>query len=234
MEAGAAVSSVGAEFGAQRAEFVPVKYGDAGYIRAAGNRGKAAKRRGGKAGRSSGGGEDAGGGGGAELPVARSGERQPRNADVYLCAWPPASHPQAAELTVATRDPADRAHSVHDQRVIGGLLVPAGKLCGNSAMARPRRYPPCQMTSRGVSHDSACDELAERVKRLESWGWGGGGARQYAAMTGEQMVINAQLFAHSRKQRYASDVIRSRHVTNLPSAEQVLAQFAVGEWRPEQ
>lgn len=88
-------------------------------------------------------------------PVARS------NLRTLLCAYPTLDHPQAAELTHATRDPSDRAHDVHDG---AGMLVQAARLNGQ---ARARRYPPAAMTSRGVAFDSAFDELYERQRWLD-------------------------------------------------------------------
>lgn len=65
---------------------------------------------------------------------------------------------------VKTADKSDRAHGVKD--IDTGRLAPAIAV----ANARPRVYPKSQMTSRGVSFDSAFDETHERMKRLESDG----------------------------------------------------------------
>lgn len=121
-----------------------VKWGDGGPIRPA----PAAQRSG-------------GGGGGAAAPAARPAlsvvtVRQPKNTDVYL-TWP---YGASDYPTLPTADRADRAHGQKDGK---GCLLPAAKATGT----KPRRYPEHQMTSRGVSFDSAADALAEAQHRLE-------------------------------------------------------------------
>jgi hypothetical protein len=85
------------------------------------------------------------------------------NARVFLCAWPPADHPQSRELTVATSDRCDRAHDVRVGGA-GGLLISAAQL---NSEAKPRRYPPCQVNVRRLAVDSQFDELFERQRRLD-------------------------------------------------------------------
>jgi len=120
---------------------VVVKYGDGGPIRGSGP--------------SRGGAGSGGSGRASKLADSIESTRQARNTDVYL-TWP--FGPSDYE-TRPTRDRADRAHNQKDGK---GVLLPAAQASG----AKPRRYPPHQMTSRGVSFDSAADALAEAQERL--------------------------------------------------------------------
>jgi hypothetical protein len=88
----------------------------------------------------------------AAVTVKRTGRRS-ENTRVVLVAHLPADHDH-------TRDVADRAH---DDRDSDGLLLPGAVAAG----ARARVYPRHQMTSRGVAHDSAFDELYERQRWLD-------------------------------------------------------------------
>ncbi|HMN41830.1 MAG TPA: hypothetical protein PKE29_13375 [Phycisphaerales bacterium] len=84
-----------------------------------------------------------------------------------LTAWPDPKAPGGAaavrDATVPTLDRSDQAHQV---RGADGLLVCADRL--DPGCSHPRRYPKCQMTSRGVSFDSSFDELHRRLVWLES------------------------------------------------------------------
>ena len=82
--------------------------------------------------------------------IARGGLFRIANARVYITGVDPAR-------AVPTRDPSDRAHAMFGAE---GYLVPAGPV----GAARPRRYDPSQMTSRGVAIDSAYD-ATHRLRR---------------------------------------------------------------------
>lgn len=89
-------------------------------------------------------------GGDTDAPVsAPGGGRGCANLRVHLTCG-------GYETCVPTRDPSDRAHAV---RGPDGLL--SAREVPN---ARPRMYPPSQMTNAGVSWDSAFD-ATERVRR---------------------------------------------------------------------
>ena len=73
---------------------------------------------------------------------------------------------------VETRDPFDRAHSRVGPVKVGNSVewgpMPAARVKGRGGgvivqvpESRPRRYPRCQMTSQGVSFDSAYDGTHE-------------------------------------------------------------------------
>lgn len=63
---------------------------------------------------------------------------------------------------VETVDPNDRAHSIRDG---AGRHVPARKLA--MIASRARKYPPCHMTTGGVSYDSAAEMLDELEAELQ-------------------------------------------------------------------
>lgn len=62
--------------------------------------------------------------------------------------------------TIPTRDTSDRAHASFAE---DGLLRPGAAVPN----AKPRRYHQSQITSAGVSFDSAFDATYQRAKRLE-------------------------------------------------------------------
>lgn len=131
-----------------------------------------------------------------------------RNNEVYLCAWPrPETAGEAAcyQLTVATRDPADRAH-VH--RGDGGLLSPARGL----PEARARRYPMCQVNNAGLGVDSQFDELYERQRRLDrefggvaGLSIGGGAGRSATGVALEALAVRC-----GRDERMVESIVRPR------------------------
>lgn len=93
------------------------------------------------------------------------------NMRVVLTAWPAEGVELAAvvsRFTVATRDPSDRAHNVHEPGTT--LLMNGAAVAGGGGGGRPRRYPRHQITSQGVAFDSAYDGLHSRQSRLASEG----------------------------------------------------------------
>ena len=139
----------------------------------------------------------------------------------------------AEARTVATRDPADRAHDIRDQ---DNFLVSATGL--DDRHARARRYPRSQMTSRGVAFDSAFDAWHER--RLRLGGVSGLGVRERAGgssgLTGMDMVERAGYEAARRGTTLRA--VMERNVEGvegrLESAEAVLARYRRGEWKAEE
>lgn len=83
------------------------------------------------------------------------------NASVYLTC---ANEQAGGVACFPTSDPFDRAHASFDP---AGMLLPAIAVRGKCAV--PRRYPRCQLTSAGVSIDSAFDEHEARLRLLKSW-----------------------------------------------------------------
>lgn len=90
---------------------------------------------------------------------------------------------------VATKDPADRAHTTRDAF---GLLIPSALLDDDGHArpnpdvrhAKPRKYPPSSIAGNGVAYDSAFDEWHEARRRLAAQGieLGGHGHTMAAAV----------------------------------------------------
>lgn len=70
--------------------------------------------------------------------------------------------------TVATVDPADRAHPQTNLADGGRDWGPRHVPAADVPTAKPRRYPPSHMTSAGVVFDSMFDETHERLCRLRA------------------------------------------------------------------
>lgn len=128
------------------------------------------------------------------------------NARVYLTA----ANPQTSDVEcVPTRDRSDRAHAVFAETGRAGevLLVPGDRV---DAGARPRRYPVNQMTSRGVAHDSAFDEHAEREMRLQRLG----------LVRVQRSLAAAQHEAERKAMNLRAIVDRNRDTFQVPSVAQ--------------
>ncbi len=142
-------------------------------------------------------------------------------------------HLRATVRLCETRDRNDRAHAVRD---------PDGMLLNGAAVpnARPRRYAPSQMTSRGVAFDSGFDETHARQVRLD--GVAGIGRRAGAAGDG---VGSVNLSAAEAARRDAAiealrrgeslrRVVESRGPREraLLSAEDLVRRAQSGQWKP--
>lgn len=97
------------------------------------------------------------GGDGGEDPwlllEGREAGHQPKNTDEYLTF-------ARLDDCVPTRDLADRAHKM---KGADGKLIAS---TAGATIGRPRRYPPCCMTTAGVAHDSMFDRTAELQREL--------------------------------------------------------------------
>lgn len=110
------------------------------------------------------------------------------NGRVVLTAQDLSAKDAQANL-VATKDPADRAHTTRDAF---GLLVPSALLDDDGHArpnpdvrhAKPRKYPPSSIAGNGVAYDSAFDEWHEARRRLAAQGieLGGHGHTMAAAV----------------------------------------------------
>ncbi len=225
-----------------------VKHGDAGYIREPRDTGHGKRE-------ARGGAERAGTDEPAAAPDHRRGDGTPTNQTVYLCAFPPADHPHARELTVETRDPSDRAHGVINpdglhynargfgkaagilRRVRGPELANAapGADRGDQPLGTPRRYPPSQMTSTGVSIDSAFDGMHTRLERLQVQGVNT--AREFGdnvlGLCASSAMINTAV-ARLRPGQELRKII-NRHQKTEPGtarAEDVIEAYRRGSWTP--
>jgi hypothetical protein len=87
------------------------------------------------------------------LLEGREAGHQPKNTDEYLTF-------ARLDDCVPTRDLADRAHKM---KGADGKLIAS---TAGATIGRPRRYPPCCMTTAGVSHDSMFDRTAELQREL--------------------------------------------------------------------
>lgn len=143
------------------------------------------------------------GGDGGEVPQAeskRDGGRRTFNSEVYMTCGP-------REMTVETVDPGDRAHGVRDAH---GLLVSARHPLA-ARRSRPRRYHPSSMTSRGVSYDTAFDDLHDAEQWLHRElgrpkARGPMTIRQFAAMAGSDEIRLRDITERHRKRLHEQDV----------------------------
>lgn len=145
---------------------------------------------------------------GAAVETKRVVADRARNGEVYLCAWPrPEDEGEAAcrRLTVATRDPYDRAHS---KRGDSGLLSPARGL----PEARARRYPAVQVNNAGLGVDSQFDELYERQLRLdrEFGGVAGLSLRGGAGRSASGVAVEALQVRCGGDVRHVAAILRPR------------------------
>jgi hypothetical protein len=176
-------------------------------------------------GRAQGGGVVKGGDGGVVVPRGgRAGPYADGEANKRVCLTCQADGSLA---TFETADPSDRAHGVRDG---AGNLVPAT----NRRMvrsSRARRYPASGMTSRGVSHDSAFDELWEREGRLREMGLGRPGqtAAQCVEYTWERACDSIRLRDILEPNRRAYE-LPSALSTGADAAEMWLARHDPGYW----
>lgn len=108
---------------------------------------------------------------------------------------------------VATRDPADRAHGVRDDR---GLLVPAAlgkhptRARPNQAVghAAPRMYHESQVNGAGLAVDSQFDWLYEAQQRLEGVPGIGRGSANTSAITGESFMRALESYGVDSQTKY--------------------------------
>jgi hypothetical protein len=139
--------------------------------------------------------------------------------------------------TVTTRDASDRAHTARDDSGASGFLM-TGEKAKDRGIGKPRKYPPSQMTSRGVAFDSAYDQLHARQRMLGEIGVRGVGIGDdhggSSGVTAEMMIRRAGYEAAKRKVK-VSKVIEAA-VENggrggrLKSAERVLKAWRDGTW----
>ena len=165
------------------------------------------------------------------------------NARVAMCAFPAVDHPQFKELTVATRDRSDRAHLVRrEERIEDGpetgrveIMLVNGEQLGPD-QAKPRRYPPSQMTSRGVSFDSQFDELHRRQGELAGVAGIGRGSTSRASsapLTARELLAEAAARAKATGKNLRS-VIDGRidgRSQRICTAEQLIAAWKAGRYR---
>lgn len=159
---------------------------------------------------------------GARLVAAASRARAAGSAGKRCVA-----HVEASLRLLETRDKTDRAHAVRDQ---DGLLM-NGAAVPN---ARPRRYAPSQLTSRGVSFDSAFDETHARQARLEGIAGVGRASGPGAVSVSASLLERERGGRVARKGRALKGEVSSRGAREprfLSAEEVIVAAGLACRWR---